>query len=98
MIKRRNGAFVETALEAGAAYDDAGRAEAGMGVAAGDYDGDGDEDLIVTNLMGETLTLYQNNGRAEFVDVTIAAKLATPSDQTRLGSLPSTWVKVRQQD
>jgi hypothetical protein len=62
----RKGRFEETALPAGVAYDDQGRAQAGMGVAAVDLDGDGDEDIAVTNLMGEGMAAYENDGRAEF--------------------------------
>jgi hypothetical protein len=65
-----DGSFEETALMAGAAYDADGRAEAGMGVTAGDFDGDGDEDLFMTHLAQETNTLYVNNGRGAFRDET----------------------------
>ena len=40
----------------------------GMGVATGDYDNDGNVDLLVTNLGGNTL--YHNNGDGSFTDVT----------------------------
>ena len=65
-----DGTFEDTALMAGAAYDADGRAEAGMGVTAGDFDGDGDEDLFMTHLAQETNTLYVNNGRGAFRDET----------------------------
>jgi hypothetical protein len=78
-MNRKQGRFEETALPAGAAYDDQGRAQAGMGVSAGDFDGDGDEDLIVANLMGETLALYENDGQAEFLHATVRRRLAPPS-------------------
>jgi hypothetical protein len=65
-----DGAFEDIALMAGAAYSGDGRAEAGMGVTAADFDGDGDEDLFMTHLAQETNTLYVNNGRGEFRDET----------------------------
>lgn len=78
-MNRRNGTFEETGLSAGAAYDDQGRAQAGMGVVAADLDMDGDEDIAVTNLMGEGHALYENNGGAEFTWGSAARKLTLPS-------------------
>jgi hypothetical protein len=52
-----------------------------MGVDAGDFDNDGDEDLFVTNLPGETSTLYVNDGSARFEDRTAMVGLAIPSLQ-----------------
>jgi enediyne biosynthesis protein E4 len=46
----------------------------GMGVATGDYDNDGNVDLLVTNLGGNTL--YHNNGDGSFTDVTVRAGVA----------------------
>ena len=43
-----------------------GKAKAGMGVDAGDFDNDGDEDLFVTNLRGEGSDLYVNDGSGLF--------------------------------
>ena len=50
-----------------------------MGVASGDYDGDGDEDLFVTNIAGETFALYQNDGRGNFDDVRVRAGVGRPT-------------------
>jgi len=68
-INNGNGTFSEKALELGVAYGENGLAKAGMGVALGDYDNDGDEDLAVLNLMREGASLFQNNGPAGFVDI-----------------------------
>ena len=56
------------AVLAGVALNDAGKAEAGMGVDVGDFDADGDEDLFVTHLINETNTLYVNDGTGLFED------------------------------
>ena len=55
----RNGTFTEMGLLSGAALNEAGRAQSGMGVAVGDYDGNGLFDIFVTNFAGDTNTLYQ---------------------------------------
>ncbi|MGQ0733788.1 MAG: CRTAC1 family protein [Acidobacteriota bacterium] len=78
-INERNGRFKNTALLAGAALNSFGSAEGSMGVDAGDFDNDGDEDLFVTNLPGETNTLYVNDGSGVFEDRTTLAGLAIPS-------------------
>jgi hypothetical protein len=67
-MNQRDGTFKETALTAGAAVTAEGRAEASMGVDAGDFDNDGDEDLIMTELTGEGTNLYVNDGAARFRD------------------------------
>ena len=69
-ISNGDGTFSDEALMAGAAYDADGKAEAGMGVSAGDFDLDGDDDLFLTHLTKETNTLYVNNGRGQFRDET----------------------------
>ncbi len=62
--------FEDSALMGGAAINADGLPEAGMGVTAGDFDSDGDEDLFLTHLTRETNTLYLNNGKGSFHDVT----------------------------
>jgi hypothetical protein len=69
-INQKNGAFKNEALLAGVAVNRDGQAEAGMGVDAGDFDGDGDDDIFVTHLMEETNTLYVNQGNGFFEDRT----------------------------
>jgi hypothetical protein len=62
--------FRESALGAGVALATDGKARAGMGVDAGDYDGDGRADVIVTNLDFETHTLYRSLGDGLFAHAT----------------------------
>lgn len=71
--------FKEVGVVSGAAFNEAGMAQAGMGVALGDADADGDPDLFVTNFAFDTNTLYLNEGRMFFNDRTAAARLAEPS-------------------
>jgi len=78
-MSQGDGSFADESLLAGAAYNADGRPEAGMGVTAADFDFDGDEDLFMTHLTQETNTLYLNNGRAQFRDVTNRFGLGSPS-------------------
>ena len=68
-INQRNGTFVDEGLLSGSALNAAGNPEGSMGIASGDFDLDGDEDLFVTNIVGETFALYVNDGRGSFDDV-----------------------------
>ena len=70
-----NGSFTETALMAGTAFNRDGKEQGGMGIGAGDYNGDGFLDIIKTNFDGDTPTLYRNLGDGTFFDVTLAAGL-----------------------
>ena len=63
-----NGTFADVTLLSGTGYNSEGVAEAGMGVDASDYDGDGLLDLVVTNYDLETNALYRNEGRWQFSD------------------------------
>ena len=78
-INRGDGTFEDTGLVSGTAYNADAQAEAGMGVTAGDFDNDGDEDLFMTHLTGETNTLYINDGTANFSDMTSQFGLASSS-------------------
>ena len=74
-----DGTFSEISLLAGCAYSFNGVAQAGMGVTAGDYNGDGLQDIFVTNLSYETNALYRNNGDGTFTDVIYEAHLGKES-------------------
>ena len=77
-----DGSFRDVALLSGTAFNREGQAEAGMGIAAGDYDGDGDDDLLLTHLALETNTLYRNDRGGAFEDVTIVSGLGAASWQS----------------
>ena len=78
-MNRRDGTFEDMGLLSGTAYNAAGRPEGSMGIASGDYDRDGDEDLFVTNIVGETFVLYENDGSGGFEDRRAAVGLAPPT-------------------
>ncbi len=71
----QDGTFTDVAVTAGAAYNEDGREQAGMGVSVGDFDGDGRLDIFKTNFSDDTSTLYRNNPDRTFDDVTFAAGL-----------------------
>jgi hypothetical protein len=72
-MNQRDGTFRESGLPAGIALTGEGKAEASMGVDAGDFDNDGDEDVIVTELTGQGTNLFANDGTAHFRDVSAAS-------------------------
>lgn len=71
--------FTDNGLMSGTSLNGAGVAEAGMGVMAGDFDRDGDDDLFMTHLIAETNTLYLNAGDGQFYDATSEVNLAAHS-------------------
>jgi hypothetical protein len=71
----RDGTFTDVAVVAGAAFNEDGKEQAGMGSTIGDYNGDGRLDIFKTNFSDDTATLYRNNGDGTFDDVTFAAGL-----------------------
>ncbi len=78
-LNQRDGTFRDEALLSGTAVNMEGAVEASMGVDAADFDGDGDEDLFMTHLLGETNTLYVNDGHGWFEDRSLVSGLAVPS-------------------
>ena len=87
-INQKNGTFKNDALLAGAAVNRDGKAEAGMGVDAGDFDGNGTDDIFITHLMEETHTLFTNLGDAVFEDRTRETGLVMPGRRfTGFGTL-----------
>jgi hypothetical protein len=72
---RGDGTFEERGLTAGAALTADGRAQAGMGVAAADYDRDGWLDIAKTNFDDDTTSLYRNFGDGSFEEMSVHAGL-----------------------
>ena len=72
---KKNGKFVDVAVEAGCALSADGKTQAGMGISAADYDLDGNLDLVKTNFAGDTPSLYHNVGGATFEDTTFTSGL-----------------------
>jgi enediyne biosynthesis protein E4 len=70
-----DGTFREIAVAAGSAFDENGAAMSGMGVAVGDYDGDGWLDIVRTNFSDQVTTLYRNNADGTFHDSSLASGL-----------------------
>jgi hypothetical protein len=63
-----NGTFTDAAIMAGVAFSEAGTARAGMGVDAADYDGSGQQSLVIGNFTNESMALYRNDGSGLFTD------------------------------
>jgi hypothetical protein len=74
-----NGTFTESAFASGVAFSDAGKARAGMGSDAADYDASGRQSLVVGNFTNESMALYHNEGGGLFTDNAPGAGLSAPS-------------------
>jgi enediyne biosynthesis protein E4 len=70
-----DGTFTDVAVTSGAAFNEDGREQAGMGSTIADFNGDGHLDIFKTNFSDDTSTLYRNNGDGTFTDATSAAGL-----------------------
>ena len=93
-INQGGESFVDRGLISGTAYNAMGQTEAGMGIAAGDFDQDGDEDLFLTHLIQETNTLYENDGEGNFVDATTEYGLGELS--LRMTGFGTRWLDLDQ--
>ncbi len=78
----RNGTFKDVAVEAGLAFSTEGKARAGMGVDAADFDNSGRSGLAVTNFDNEMIGLYRALGRGLYEDVASRAGVGLPSRNT----------------
>jgi hypothetical protein len=82
-----DGTFTDVAVTAGAAFNEDGREQAGMGSTIGDYDGDGRLDIFKTNFSDDTSTLYHNNGDGTFTDATFSAGLGLHTQYLGWGTM-----------
>jgi enediyne biosynthesis protein E4 len=83
----RDGTFKDVAITSGAAFNEDGRAQAGMGSTVADYNGDGRLDIFKTNFSDDTATLYRNNGDGTFDDVTYPAGLGQNTQYLGWGTM-----------
>jgi enediyne biosynthesis protein E4 len=82
-----DGTFKDVAVTAGAAFNEDGHAQAGMGSTTADFNGDGRLDIFKTNFSDDTATLYRNNGDGTFDDVTFAAGLGLHTQYLGWGTM-----------
>ena len=70
-----DGTFTEQGLESGVSLSEDGQEQAGMGLGIGDFDTDGNLDILKTHFRDDTPALYRGNGKADFRDVTFRSGL-----------------------
>ena len=75
-LNRGRGRWDESGLAAAVAFSANGQPRSGMGVDAGDFDGDGRQDLFVANVDQEMFSLYRNDGNGFFTDLAHANGIA----------------------
>jgi hypothetical protein len=76
---RGDGRFQDVSYPSGAALDGNGREQAHMGVAIGDYDNDGRDDIHITNFADDFNVLYRNEDGVSFEDVSFKTGVARVS-------------------
>jgi len=81
----RNGTFADVAVESGIAYNENGNAQAGMGVAAGDFNRDGRLDVLKTHFADDIPSLFKNLGKGLFEDVAVSSGLAAENRYVEWG-------------
>ena len=82
-----DGTFSDVAVIAGAAFNEDGREQAGMGSTVADFDGDGRLDIFKTNFSDDSSTLYRNNGDGTFTDATYSSGLGLHTQYLGWGTM-----------
>lgn len=82
----RDNTFTDVALESGAAYNEDGNAQAGMGIAVGDYNTDGILDILKTHFADDVPALYRGLGRMLFEDVATPSGLSVQNRYVQWGA------------
>ena len=80
----RNGTFKEVGVDAGIAFSADGKARAGMGVDAADFNNSGTAGIAITNFDNEMVGLFRATGKGSYDDVAIQAGIGGPT-KTMLG-------------
>ena len=81
-----DGTFTDIGLESGVALNEDGMEQAGMGLAIGDYNLDGNLDIFKTHFADDTAILYRSDGKLNFDDVTVGSGLGVETRFTSWGA------------
>jgi hypothetical protein len=79
---QRNGTFRDVAVEAGIAFSAEGKARAGMGVDAADFDHSGFPGVAITNFDNEMIGLFRPAANGAYNDVAVQAGVGLASQNT----------------
>ena len=90
---RHNGTFHDDALERGIALAENGQVQAGMGVAVGDFNLDGNLDLFKTHFAEDTNELYVNDGNGQLRGRHTARGARVSRRDTSAGA-PAWWIWI----